>query len=154
MFDKINKLKNQLDDAKATIKAQGKEALSEAFREFYSQHPDIPEFTWKHTRPYSDGDTTYFTIQGFGPDLTCEQLSKLFGREISEDYKSDIMNDGLGWHLKKSKLSEANEFFNVYSEFEKAIMNEDVLELLFGDHVKITVKRDGGIETEKYYEDY
>lgn len=154
MFEKAKELKTQLDDAKASIKAKGKESLKEAFAEFFAQFPDIPGFTWKHTRPYCDGDTTYFTVSGFSPDLSCEQLSKLLGTEVSEDYKCDIMNDGLGWHLKKSKDPAVVEFFKIYSEFENAVADEDVLELLFGDHKKITVLRDGTFDVEDYYDDY
>lgn len=154
MFEKAKQLKIQLDEAKAAIRAKGKESLKESFVEFFAQFPEVLAFTWKHTRPYSDGDTTYFTVSGFAPDLTCEQLSKLLGQEINEDYRSDIMNDGLGWHLKKSKRPEATKFFNIYSEFESAVVDADVLELLFGDHKKITVNRDGEIKVEDFYEDY
>ena len=50
------------------------------------------------------------------------------------------------WEKKKSALTEPlREILG--------LLTDDILEMAFGDHVKVTVHRDGTIETESYDHD-
>jgi hypothetical protein len=60
-MQKLNEISKKLEEAQALMKSQGKEALEEAFMEFFQKHPEARAIVWCQYTPYfNDGEPCEF----------------------------------------------------------------------------------------------
>lgn len=127
LFDELAAMKKAYDKK---LKEEGEAAIKELFKEFFEKHPKAQSITWTQYTPYwNDGDACYFRVN--------EMYLQLEGEE-DEDYYN-------GWDpygLKKEKDPEMKAMGKDFEEVESSLP-EDVMEHVFGDHVKIVATREG-----------
>lgn len=102
------------------------DAFADAARAFFEKNPSINSFSWaQYTDYFNDGDTCYFHVHS--DDVSINSYCD------DDDEVSD-------------------EAYDAVHRFLKQFDTED-FETLFGDHVRVSVCRDGAIDTEGHYHD-
>jgi hypothetical protein len=146
-MSKLNTLIDELKAVKAKFATEGKTAVHEALQEVFEKHPKLESFKWQQYTPYfNDGDTCTFGVRS----IDCftfdgEEDPKLF------DYSTSTRENGYkSTRLGSDELHAASEALSALSA--KLIAAEEVLEAVFGDHVEVTVTRDG-ISVDEYHHD-
>lgn len=131
----IRALQKELQDKMATM---GKEALKPHFDKFFEDHPTVEAIRWEQYTPYfNDGDACEFGVN----DFVVKMANPAEGSEEDEDDSDDDEDDD-GFVYGDSTVAA----------LEKEVRDDDVLEHIFGDHVRVTVTRDG-FEVEEYEHD-
>lgn len=131
---------------KAEFLNRGQDLLRTVYRVIFDQHPDIIAIRWNQYTPYfNDGDdcvfgvneVTFATTNNTG---TVPAISSLGNHEIEFQNKTYIFID---------------TYSTPYETVAKQIdsLNREIKEVLrgaFGDHVELTIYRDGVMEIEQY----
>jgi hypothetical protein len=100
------------------------------FKEFFAKHEWIEKFKWHQYTPYfNDGEECTFSVSNDESSLEINDLGY---------YDDSICDD------EEKKLA--------YEQLEEILQSvpEEFYKDLFGDHVEVTVNRDGTIEKEEY----
>ena len=130
----IKEMKEEMDKA---MKKVGNMLYSELFEKFLKKYPDIKSFYWEQYTPHwCDGDTCEFGVR----DL-CVNIS------TREDEYEDVIYRVIDKHTDKPWVVEL-ESINI----KFRTLDSDILEKSFGDHVKVTVTREG-MSVENYEHD-
>jgi hypothetical protein len=145
----ISALTELADKRKAVEEASRNEArkiLTPGLRDFMEAHPEIEAIRWRQFTPYfNDGDACEF---GVG-----ELTYKLVGGDVYDDegdYEDGFLSIST---YGKPKDWVTPDWFLALGELERALMgSESELEAAFGDHVKVTVTRDG-VDVDEYDHD-
>jgi len=147
-------------EAKKQIEKIAADAFKELAVEFFENHPDIVSCGWTQYTPYwNDGDTCTFSANTEYPIVTFKAKD---GKIIRYDenngtlYQADsaVVEDDI--EFSEDEELEMEPYDNEISKHSKAVskflsvFDEDDLETMFGDHVEVTVKRDGTADTETY----
>lgn len=109
------------------IQAEGMTAVKAFFKEFFEKRPDVYGVKWtQYTPHFNDGDACVF------------HLGSISVFPTKEDFEGD----------------EDDYNFESYGEEPETSLNtiEDILEVIFGDHTRVSVTRDA-ITTEEYEHD-
>lgn len=125
---KLNELKNAIADLKTKMQEHGKEALKSAFAEVFEKHPKLESLTWCQYTPYfNDGDSCTFGVHEFDKAVYA-------GEEI----------EGPTYEPYDHEPSLPK---NVQTAVKALCKNmqalEEVLLVVFNDHVEITATRNG-----------
>ena len=118
---------------KEEMSKQFQNELKSIFKEVFETYPNVKKMAWTQYTPYfDDGETCIFSVHEiYVCDETCDPEDNLY----------DWLDISLG--DDKNKYPMITEINNMLSQ------SEDILLLLFGDHVKITVSPKG-IDVEEY----
>jgi len=109
----------------------GKELFKEDVLVLFEKNPNLKVFGWRqYTQFFNDGDPCYFSAHTDEPRIN--NMDYYRGEEIDEEI------DGMPDLTEK----EMDQLQDVVAEFLNAY-NDDSLEEWFGDHVEVTVSRDG-----------
>lgn len=112
-----------------------KELLKEYFENLFNQYEEIQDVSWVQYTPYfMDGDTPYFSVYTDMYDIYINDCRL-------EDHPSF-----------NASLSELEKLYGNISNTLSCITN-DLFGSMFGDHVKVTLHRDGKITQEHYDHD-
>ncbi len=147
----------EYEDAKAQMKAAVaamRQAAGRAFRSMcdsvFTQFPTLDSFTWAQYTPYwNDGDECSFSVHaGYNaPSPWNEYKGSADGVGVNggslwddEDEEGEPLTDEL-----KSAVIACAKLINEFDDSD--------LESMFGDHVEITVYRDGRTTTEQHEHD-
>lgn len=174
--DKIRKLHKQVSKLQNEITKESKKAFKQMTKNVFKQYPELDSFSWQQYTPYfNDGDTCtfsanidYLCINGSDESESPYEISNLID-EVKNKQKTisklekEIKNNS-GWVVEhnKKKIEEINnanldelikrhEMLN-YIVTCLSLMGDDVLQDMFGDHVSVTVSREG-ITTDHYDHD-
>lgn len=130
----IEKVKQRV----AEIEAKRSEMLKDLQQEFpellksaFDKHPTVEKVTWRQYTPYfNDGDECTF-----GASLGYDDL--------------DINGTNYWDEEEREKVKP------MYEDFATILIEipEEFYKDLFGDHMEVTVNRDGTVETEEYEHD-
>ncbi len=110
-----------------TMRESAKRYFAEASKHLFDTHPELVSFSWTQYTPYfNDGDTCTFGAN-----------------EVSE------INEQESYDLEENSILEPalKDCGNFVSSFD-----DDDLEAMFGDHVRVICTRDG-VDTESYDHD-
>lgn len=133
---RIADIRVAMEALKKELKQNGTQLLGEEFKEFFAANKNIVALRWTQYTPYfNDGDPCKFGVND------CE-VKYLYGETSTED------EDGFCYisHYSPDKRSKpAVQFWNT-------ICDEEIMEAIFGDHVQITVSREG-FEVDEYDHD-
>lgn len=147
----LNKLRQQVAEAKAKMQSEGQEALKVAFSDFLSANPEIKSIQWTQYTPYfNDGDACKFGVHEFGLELT-EEAAATMVDPIFLSYECSIHSEGHQYGLIKTN-ARAMQIKQELSAFQKSVIDKDLFESIFGDHKLIIVTRDG-IQVSNYRHD-
>lgn len=136
--EKLAASKAALKEAKANHKACLKAAFGEGAKDLFVAHPELETFSWTQYTPYwCDGDQCTFGVNNDYPEINGDEV---------HDSRWDRT-------LKKSvpiehKLGPANKAVKAFLD----TFSTSDYEAMFGDHVKVTVNKDG-VEVEEYEHD-
>lgn len=110
------------------IKEDGEKILKEVFKEYFVSFPEVEKIYWDQYTPYfNDGDPCTFRVNGFVLEY------------VDPDFDGDTV---LNKENKKERKLRIKDINNALDTIEKSIP-EDVLEAVFGNHVTISVTKDG-----------
>lgn len=157
LFDELTALKEAYDKK---LSEEGEDAVKELFKEFFDKHPEVDNVHWTQYTPYfNDGDPCYFSVHEFYLALGEVEEEESEGEEDEESEESDEDEDEDdydydeeydSWGLSQSdnpKLKQIGEDLGTLQEIP-----DDVLEHVFGDHVRITATREG-FDVDEYSHD-
>jgi hypothetical protein len=151
MSQKYEELKARLEDLKKQVQEAAKEFFADGSKTFFEEHPTIESFGWAQYTPYfNDGDPCYF---GVNRDREAVFVNDVRGYDV---------DTGVAWPgynapqaQKDAYVKAVDEALVDYQAVEDflSVFSEDDLEEMFGDHIKVTVYRDGRCETTDYEHD-
>lgn len=130
--DHIKEIKNKLKDNGAT-------AFYNELKPIFDKYPDIESIGWVQYTPYfNDGDV-------------CEFYTHI-------DEGSIYINDIHQWSSELSSINSHKHDFgdsSIEREIVKKLncIEEEIFLIAFGDHVKVTIYRNGKSETDTYEHD-
>jgi hypothetical protein len=139
----LRKKKTELDKQ---LEQNSKEAIVTEFKAFFEKHPRVTGVRWSQYTPYfMDGDPCVFGKNEFRVQTEGSRAAARAGQEPKED-DPEYDEDG---------------FLETYTQLPDPFLNEDVkaleatfdnsdelFEIAFGDHVEVTVTKDGFEVTE------
>ena len=175
LFDELKQIKAEYD---RKLQHEGKAAVKDAFKDLFDKYPEVRSVVWSQYTPYfNDGEPCYFSVHEFDVNLGTDDSIKadVEARKVEMkaaadqgDYKKaqqlknqvDQLMDRLGgsdddysygetlYSLRKSKNPREVEVAEAVRNLQKELPS-DVLESVFGDHVKIVATRQGFKITEQ-----
>lgn len=129
----------------------------------------IENISWTQYTPYfNDGDTCTFGVNTDYLNVNGEDEGKMYRKVLSfrikneEDLEIDRkICEEMGYRLSKRKIGDYGYKKNIeYSEYEDSILKDikkvlsqipdDFYEDLFGDHVTVTITKQGAITVDNY----
>lgn len=150
----INKINEQLDAFKAKRADLVKELQTEfpkLLMPLFSESKRLESVGWRQYTPYfNDGDECVFGVHN--DDLTINGIDEYDGDEKQIEFVKDKIWDGKNW-VKNENLDKHE--FDLFKQIEAVLKSipDEFYKDLFGDHVKVTIHKDGRIETEEYEHD-
>jgi len=133
----------KMAEMREQLKTIGEKLFKEGAQDFFDAFPEAGSFSWTQYTPYfNDGDECvfsvhdYFDVTNTNGDLLWEDLDA-WGAEYSRKQGKELTRE-----------QEASE---VLSTLVGGI-DDDTMKALFGDHVRVTVTREG-IDIEEYDHD-
>lgn len=139
--ERIAKAREELNEL---AKDGGKEAVGELFMPLLKKYEsEIERISWRQYTPYfNDGDACVFRVHG----LCIIPVNRPEDEQDYEDYEYEIW----GKYREDSHSYSKEAFTELTEAFDG--LGEDILESIFGDHMKITVTKDG-VTVEEYSHD-
>jgi len=128
----VEKIKSEMaafDAKRKSLTEELQKQFPDLFKEFFVKHDWVNDFMWHQYTPYfNDGDECVFSV---------------------DNGEDSLSINGIEWYDGKKENRE------VYQELAEILtaVPEEFYKDLFGDHVEVTVKRDGTIEKEEYEHD-
>lgn len=150
----INKINEQLEAFKAKRTDLVKQLQTEfpaLLAPLLSQSKRIESIGWRQYTPYfNDGDECIFGVHN--DDLTINGIDDYDGDENEIAFIKEKIWNGDNW-VVNTNLDKPE--FELLQQIEKVLRSipDDFYKDLFGDHVRVTVYKDGRIETEEYEHD-
>lgn len=121
-----------LVDKKKAFQTEMRKALTEELKAFFDSNPNIDAIRWHQYTPYfNDGDQCVFRVR----DVEIQAIV-LFGDDFYDEYSIDKPH-------KEIKIA-VHELNSTFKEIE------DILEMIFGDHVEITIDKKLNVTVEEY----
>jgi molybdopterin converting factor small subunit len=121
------------------------------FKELFEQSEVINSFTWRaYTTYFNDGDTCTFSVHCDYPDINGENIDDLEWYDWRYKYyaKGDQSYANLMTENPEINGKECEVLYNFIDILTS--IPEDFMLDLFGDHVEVTLNRDGTINVESY----
>jgi hypothetical protein len=161
----LQALTEELTAFKATFQEKAKTAIEATFKEFFVKFPEVSRIYWTQYTPYfNDGDPCTFSVNGVSIYLTKEGRAQ-FGLDPEDEGDEDDDGDEGGdlyslsiWdrNAKETRYisPRAEELYSAVKEIDKGMQGvEDALEVIYGDHVQVTIRRNGSSEVDEYEHD-
>lgn len=136
--NEFNKMFKELRD-KANIKIQ------ESFRKIFDKYPSLESFSWVGFVPYfNDGDECVWGLVEYYGELNDERVNpdSFYSHEFCGDSKTEEWYKNNKW--AKGAVKDCWEI--IYS------IPRDILKTIYGDHVKVTMYRNGTTNVEEFTE--
>lgn len=158
-IDKFKEVSNRIqqvnDEVKRFARDKGGAAFRNAFQVLFDMSPSLVQIKWSQYTPYfSDGDVCEFGVNEPGFYIESDDLSEShYEHELTRRYDEEQSAKN-PWAKRYNDRYDAlggKEFLNAKTDLWKSIPKELFL-AVFGDHVEVTVTRDG-ITTEEYSHD-
>ncbi len=130
----ISEIMNKKKEYEALLSEMGEKALKDEFKKFFDANPTVDALRWTQYTPYfNDGDPCTFRMG----DWTYRNAGDEDG---DEDLEDGFQYVPYGKHPINEALSSIDAVDN------------DVFQMVFGDHVEITATRDG-FTVDEYHHD-
>lgn len=158
-FDELTRLMNELQKK---IETTGREALIEVFQEVFLKHPIINAISWTQYSPYfNDGDECVFGVNEFHVKVLVENITdELLRKEILRNHEDEDEEDDYvdamerltpdSWYVKSGErpvreLTQEDKVLiaDVMELQRNCDMVSDIMRAVFGNHVQVTVTKDG-----------
>lgn len=162
---KLQELQEKARALKEEMRQHSKAALVEMFKDFFVNNPDVLAIRWQQYTPYfNDGDACTFSVyeaqicfdgydhlaklQAEADEKGIRNVHRYFDDEDLEHH----LEDGVLLFLDRWGLSTGDENHKqTFGRLDKIFnFDDEFFEYAFGDHVRVTVTRDGEITVEDY----
>ncbi len=151
---------NQLNAIKERMQNEGQEAFESYFKKFLEENEQIHGITFTAYTPYfNDGETCVYRLGEVRFKLTHQALLDLNYPRPNDKYaKPEQLEDMEDWEycgtveyydIKDISSELSAKMKKVSEDVESA---EELIELVFGDHVELFITRDG-VEVSEYEHD-
>lgn len=134
--EQFKQLKAQMEEAKAKMVAEAKVVFNDIVKEIFIEFPNLEKFSWNQYTPYfNDGDECTFSVYGDDPDI-----NGIDGEEICE----------ASTYAKSSYPASHPELVPAKKAVAEFLTTapEEMMKFVFGDHMTVTINRDGTTETD------
>ena len=129
--------KKQYEDARKAMVAQTNDALREMVKEIFDEFPKMQSFGWHQYTPYfNDGDVCEFSVNNYSDSIRINGVSEY--DDDNEEIEGNEMTE-------KEREAAAKVVSTILENFDDEMMKD-----LYGDHVSVTINRDGTAKTEEY----
>jgi len=145
MFEELKKMNAEIEALKKQHLERSKGMFSEVANKLFEKHTVLESFGWRQYTPYfNDGDECTFSAHTSEPNMNGMDSydDELYCKVNSQNWKGEKyeqFDPALG-----AAYDDVKEFL--------ANVDDSVLRDLFGDHVQITVTKDG-TEVDDYNHD-
>jgi hypothetical protein len=132
----VEKIKAEMaafDAKRKELTSELQKKFPELFKDFFAKHDWVEKFQWHQYTPYfNDGNECTFSVYQDSDSITINEI---------DTYDKSV------YQIKEKEA--------VYEELAEILQSvpEEFYKDLFGDHVEVTVNRDGSIEKEEYSHD-
>ena len=158
LFAQIAKSKEEVNKLKAELSEIIKGNFNEMAQELFNMYPELHNIGWRQYTPYfNDGESCKFSSHHEYAEINGNDED--YGESEQEDGVIDIVELGGETIYDENYKRIPNPDFNpYYKEIVDAVkgflgqFDDDDMEDLFGDHVKVNITRDG-VEVEEYDHD-
>ena len=154
--EKFDKLLDEQEELRRKFQATAQELFKETTKEFFDSNPAITAVVWTQYTPYfNDGDTCEFGVNSptftNAPDPENVNWGSYDGDEegvFAVENISYVMNSDRDYYKNEQEAIKKAGVIDVDSceAFQRMICSsamEDVMEAMFGNHVKVIATRDG-----------
>lgn len=154
--EKFDKLLEEQEELRRKFQATAQELFKETTKEFFDSNPAITAVVWTQYTPYfNDGDTCEFGVNSptftNAPDPENVSWGSYDGDEegvFAVENISYVMNSDRDYYKNEQEAIKKAGVIDVDSceAFQRMICSsamEDVMEAMFGNHVKVIATRDG-----------
>lgn len=126
----LDDIRKKIKDLKSTLETEGSEILQEEAKKIFEKYPELDNFAWtQYTCYFNDGEACYFSANTYE---YCLELNS----ENMDEYEE---TEDAAWRQDAAK------------EISKLLESvDDILEDLYGDHVKVKFKRNGQVKKSDY----
>lgn len=131
------KLSEEFSKAKQYLMSKGKSMIENEFKAIFERHPEINAVKWTQYTPYfNDGEECIFGVHDFSvANVTDPDRLSAWG-EIDDEQEGEFV---VGWNELKEKYGDIREL----ESFASSDFGEDIFKDTFGNHVVVTVTREG-----------
>jgi len=172
-LEKFTHLKKSMDLLRAEYKETAATMFGEVSQQLFDQYPTLLSFSWTQYTPYfNDGDsctfsanTDYLRYEFSDTERSTGEKDEYDDDNEGEEYNAETLRRRkerapLGLLLYDSypaggiaqPLNEHEEIALAVGEFVQQF-DEEILQDMFGDHVRVVVKRDGTVDADEYEHD-
>ena len=125
--------------------------FAEEAKKLFEVHPKLQSFSWTQYTPYfNDGESCEF--RAYTDYINVVDVDGNEEREVSASSVRYYSEKGTDWQGNPYTPSELELAGVAACEFLADFEDEDFL-MMFGDHTRVTVSRDGSVETDEYNHD-
>lgn len=140
--EKFKELQDRLNQAKAIMVAEAKDLFNNVVKDLFEEFPAMNNFSWTQYTPYfNDGDSCSFGVNSEA-DINGISSGEIHQAWLYRDWQKKVTNSP----ASNPELIPAKE---AVQELLEAAPSE-MLEFIFGDHMRVTIYRDGTLEAEEY----
>lgn len=149
MFEELKAINEQMQVLKKETSEKYKQLFSTLSAKVFEKHPALESFSWTQYSPYfNDGDECVFSVN---------EVNYVNGIDIDEDQPDEEfvtdwngLRDDKGNRPKVKNKHYVPELVQAIKDCRElvSLVEEDTMAELFGNHVEVTVTRNG-IETEE-----
>lgn len=172
---RLDEIQKQIDKLEKQAHKESSKLISKGFKTIFKKYPELKSFSWTQYTPYfNDGDecvfsahTDYISINGSEQDESCYELRQFLDtlhnpkkeinrlkKKIEEyaanKYSYDFLEDEIE-RIEKGSIEETRNKLAMLEDISQILssIDDDCYKSIFGDHVRVTVTKDGW-STESY----
>jgi hypothetical protein len=172
---KLNDIQKQIDKLEKQAEKESSKLISKGFKEIFKKHPELKSFSWTQYTPYfNDGDECVFNaytdyliindseqeesvheVRQFldalnNPEKAIKQLQKRIEEYKNKKWDYTYINDEIQ-RIQKGSIEKTKNKLAMLEDINQILsnINDDCYKSIFGDHVRVTVTKDGW-STETY----
>ncbi len=169
---KLHAVREERETLSKKIQQMAAEVFAEGVKGIFEKHPTLEYFSWNQYTPYfNDGDVCEFSVNrdymtakdindsDEDEDFDICNIAGDIKRGTKFEYVDDMRVTPDKWGYRTQKRIEVpftptplELAAPTIQEFMNEFRDEDFL-MMFGDHVKVTINRDGTVLTDDYDHD-
>lgn len=151
MIEKLTELRAEREELTRRIKESATALFSEGTKTLFEKNPRLGSFTWMQYTPYfNDGEPCEFAVNR--DYITVEDIDGNEDDEVDFDSIQRVATTGKDWRGNPRGLTELELMGVEIGNFMDNFTDEEFL-MMFDDHARVTVSRDGGVSVKLYDHD-
>lgn len=146
--EEMLKIRAERETLSQKIRAMAGEVFASEAKILFDNYPVLASFSWTQYTPYfNDGDSCVFTVNDY---ITVTDIDGNEQEDVTAWSVRHYAERGTDWQGKPYTPSELDLAAVATCDFLAEFETEDYL-MMFGDHTKVTVHRDGRVDTDDYH---